>query len=263
MVDQREAEPGAARYNRRLCTLHFVSACGCHEPTRPDPARLRAGGVSSGGLNLVGHSGAGRKVVQAMSDSSDDTIEVELRGEQELALSRAAEAARATAPSEESGPVLSVPEYENFAFRRTARIDFVCNVTFAVVGLGIAVAFLWPASDRHPPVPAPAPALTTRAAPLAEAAPAGTAEQQGPPVRIKNAFDAMEVFEFPHGTTKSEAREAVAERLLSRARDRRAEGLALRRASNVQPDRGAAVQQPEVFVTKAARPREGTLNGTN
>ena len=191
-------------------------------------------------------------------DSSDDTIELELMGERQLALSRAAEAARATARPDESDPVLSVPEYENVAFRRTARIDLGCNVTFAVAFLGIAVASLWPASDRHPPAPA-----VTSAAPLAEVAPAGPAEPQGALVRITNAFDATEVFEFPHGTTESEAREAVAERLLSRARDRRAKGLALRRASNLQPDRGAAVQQPEVFVTKVARPREGTLNGTN
>src|SRR4029077_16716568 len=98
-------------------------------------------------------------------DPSDDTIELELTGEQELALSRAAEAARATARPDESGPVLSVPEYENFASRRVARIDFVCNVTFAVAFLGIAVASLGPASDRHPPAPA-----VTSAAPLAEVA---------------------------------------------------------------------------------------------
>ena len=184
-------------------------------------------------------------------DSSDDTIELELTGEQELALSRAAEAARATARPDESGPILSVPEYENFAFRRTARIDFVCNVTFALAVLGIAVASL-PASDRRPPAPA-----VTSATPLAEVAPARPAEPQGAPVRIKNAFDATEVFEFPHGTTESEAREAVAELLLSRARDRRAEGLALRRVGNLQPDRGAAVQQPEVFLTRLlARAKE-------
>jgi hypothetical protein len=185
-------------------------------------------------------------------DSSDDTIELELTGEQELALSRAAEAARATARPDESGPVLSVPEYENFASRRVARIDFVCNVTFAVAVLGIAVASLWPASDRQPPAPA-----VTSVAPLAEVAPAGPAEPQGAPVQIRNAFDATEVFEFPHGTTESEAREAVAELLLSRARDRRAEGLALRRAGNLQPGRGAAVKQPEVFVTRLlARAKE-------
>jgi len=187
-------------------------------------------------------------------DSSGDTIELELTGAQELALTRAAEAARATAPPDASPPVLCEPEYENFAFRRTARIDFVCNVTFAVAVLGIVVAFLWPASTRHPPAPAPA---VTRAAPVAELAPAVPVEPLGAPVRIKNAFDPTEVFEFPYGTTESEAREAVAERLLSRARDRRAEGLALGRASNLQAARGAAVQQPEVFVTRLlARAKE-------
>ena len=185
-------------------------------------------------------------------DSSDDTIELDLTGEEELALSRAAEAARATARPEESGPVLSVPEYKNCAFRRTARIDFVCNVIFAVAVPGIAVALLWPAPARHPPAPAVA-----SAAPLAEVAPAGPAEPQGAPVRIKNVFDATEVFEFPTGTAESEAREAVAELLLSRARDRRAEGLALRHAGNRQPDRGTETQQPEVLVTRLlARAKE-------
>jgi hypothetical protein len=152
-------------------------------------------------------------------DSSDDTIELELTDEEEL--SRAAEAARDR--PDESGPVLSMSGNKNLAFRRTARIDFVCNVTFAVAFVGTAVASLWPASDRHPPAPA-----ITSAAPLAEVASARPTEPQGAPVRIKNAFDATEVFEFPYGTTESEAREAAAELLLSRARDRRAEGLALR-----------------------------------
>ncbi len=235
---------------------------GLHRRARPEEFAGDAAGLIKSGVNglmvTMIPGSEGPTTAGSAHDSSDDTIEVELTDEQQLALSRAAEAARATARPDESSPVLSVPEYENFASRRTARVDFVCNVTFAVAGLGIAVAFLWPASDRHPPAPAPA---VTRAAPLAEVAPAGPAEPQGAPVRIKNPFDATEVFEFPHGTTESEAREAVAERLLSRARDRRAEGLALRRASHVQPDRSAAVQQPEVFVT--ARPREGTLNGTN
>jgi hypothetical protein len=177
-------------------------------------------------------------------DSADDTIELQLPSEQELALSRTAETARVTARPNESDPIFSVPKYENFALRRTARIDFVCNVTFAVAVLGIAVASL-PAPDRRPAAPAVA-----RAAPLAELAPTGPAEPQTAPVRIKNAFDGTEVFEFPPGTTESEAREAVAELLLGRARDRRAERLALRRVGDLQPHRGAVVQQPEVFVTR-------------
>jgi hypothetical protein len=179
-------------------------------------------------------------------DSSDDTIELALTGEEDLALSRAAEAARATARADESGPVSSVPEY-HCAFRPTRRIDFVCNVLFAVAVPGIAVALLWPAPARHPPAPGPAVASAT---PLAKAAPAGPAEPHGAPVRIKNAFDATEVFEFPPGTTEAESREAVAELLLSRASDRRAEGPAPRHAGNPQPDRGTEIQQPEVLVTR-------------
>ena len=195
----------------------------------------------------------GRTTAGSARDSSDETIELDLTGEEELALSRAAEAARATARPDESAPVLSVPEY-NCTFRPTARIDFVCNVIFAMAVPGIAVALLWPAPDRHPPAPAPAVAST---APLAKVAAAGPAEPQGAPVRIKNAFDATEVFEFPPGTTESESREAVAELLLSRASDRRAEGLALRHAGNRQPDPGTEIQQPEVQVTRLlARAKE-------
>ena len=189
----------------------------------------------------------GRTTAGSARDSSDDTIELDLTGEEELALSRAAEAARATARPDESGPVLSVPEY-NCAFRATARIDFVCNVLFAMAVPGIAVALLWPAPDRHPP--APAPAFASAAPLLTKVAPAGPAEPQGAPVRIKNAFDATEVFEFPPGTTGSESREGVAELLLRRASDRRAEGLALRHAGNRQPDRGTEIRQPEVLVTR-------------
>jgi hypothetical protein len=203
-------------------------------------------------------SGSEGPTTAGPAHDSSDTIELELTGEQGLALSRAAEAARATARPDQSGAVLSVPEHENFTSGRTARIDFAANVIFTVVAvLGVAVVFLWPASHRHPPAPA-----VTSTAPLAAVTPAGT-EPQGAPVRIKNAFDATEVFEFPHGTTESEVREAVAELLLSRARDRRAERLALRRAGNLQPDRGAAVQQPDVFVTRLLARAKEPLNGTN
>ena len=196
----------------------------------------------------------GRTTAGSARDSSDDTIELDLTGEEELALSRAAEAARATARPGESGPVLPGPEY-NCAFRPTARIDFVCNVLFAMAVPGIAVALLWPAPDRHPPAPAPAPAPAfASTAPLAKVAPAGPAEPQGAPVRIKNAFDATEVFEFPPGTTGSESRKAVAELLLRRASDRRAEGLALRHAGNRHPDRGTEIRQPEVLVTRLLAP---------
>ena len=191
-------------------------------------------------------------------DSSDDTIDLELTGEQGLALSRAAEAGGGVARPDEAEPVSPVPEYENFASGRTARIDFAANVTFAVAVVGIAVAFLWPVPDRRPLAPA-----VTITAPLAQVPAARAAEPQGAPVRITNVFDATEVFEFPHGTTESEAREAVAELLLGRARARRADGLMLRRAASLEPDRSAAVQQPELFVTRLLARAKEPSNGTN
>src|ERR1700685_1670060 len=100
-------------------------------------------------------------------DSSDDTLELELTGE--LAGSRTGAAAGATARPHQSGQALSMPAYENFALRRTARIDFVCNVTLGVAVLGIAVASMWPSSDGQPRACAP-----TSATPLAVAAPGGT-----------------------------------------------------------------------------------------
>lgn len=54
--------------------------------------------------------------------------------------------------------------------------------------------------------------------PAAEAA--GPAEVEGPPVLFKNPFDDSEVFEFPPGTSREEARAAVADLLIMRARER-------------------------------------------
>jgi hypothetical protein len=55
--------------------------------------------------------------------------------------------------------------------------------------------------ERAPQSPWPAPAQKT----------------EGEPVLFANPFDAEEVFEFPPGTSATEAREAVAELLMERA----------------------------------------------
>jgi len=176
---------------------------------------------------------------------SDDTIELELTGEQNRALSRAAEGDQPLARADGSSPVLSVPETDSFTCRRTARIDFASNVTFAVTVVGIAAAFLWPSPARRSTPP-----VVTGAAPVTTAAPTAPAAAQGAPVRVRNAFDATEVFEFPPGTTESAAREAVAELLLNRAQDR----LARRHAGALQADRGAgAQQQPETRLLARAK----------
>jgi hypothetical protein len=175
-------------------------------------------------------------------DSSDDTIELQLTREQQLALS---EAAWARAHPDEVGCVSPALEDENLAFRRTAHIDTVGNVTFAVAVLAIVVVSLWPAASDPLPPPVTGPVPVALAAPAVQ-----TVVPQGMPVRITNAFDATEVFEFPPGTPESEAREAVAELLLSRARDRRAEKLTFGRAGTLQADRGVATQPPDVVVTR-------------
>jgi hypothetical protein len=50
-----------------------------------------------------------------------------------------------------------------------------------------------------------------------------TIAEEGEPVLFANPFDPNEVFEFPHGTTESEARAAVAEMLMERASERYAQ----------------------------------------
>ena len=45
-------------------------------------------------------------------------------------------------------------------------------------------------------------------------------QQHSSPVRFKNPFDPSEVFDFPPGTSNAKAREAVANLLIERARDR-------------------------------------------
>lgn len=199
-------------------------------------------------------------------DSSDDTIELELAGEQTLALSDAVSAGPTAACPDAPSPMSSVPEYGTFASRRVARIDFVCNVTCAVAVLGIAVLFFWPASNRnqHAPAVMGATALISVAPPKPKVMLPGPAEPQGAPVRIRNAFDSSEVFEFPHGTTESEAREAVAELLLSRARDRRAAAApTIRRAGNLQENRGATGQSSEDFGTESVARVKEPINATD
>jgi hypothetical protein len=57
--------------------------------------------------------------------------------------------------------------------------------------------------------------------PVVETTPA---TEQAPPVRFANPFDKAEVFEFPAGTTRREARAAVAEILRQRAIERQESG---------------------------------------
>jgi hypothetical protein len=192
--------------------------------------------------------------------SGDTTIELVLSEEQRVALLQADAAAQlASSQVDAAATAVAIPnpvprvaanDYQSFASRRSARVDFVCNMTFAVLTLVIVAAVAWPTSSRRLPTPTRA-ALAHLASLVPQAtAAAAAAEPQGTPVRITNAFDRTEVFEFPPGTSELQARHAVEEVLMGRARERIAERLALKRANTVRSERGAALQPPEIFVTK-------------
>ena len=120
-----------------------------------------------------------------------------------------------------------------------------CVIDHAGMELGITAASGWRALVGQPTTPAVAIAV-----PVAPAA-AAKAQPRGPVVQVINPFDATEVFEFPAGTAESEARNATAELLLQRARERGRQGLDLRRAINRhQPPPIAADNRPGVFVTR-------------
>jgi hypothetical protein len=193
----------------------------------------------------------------AARDASDETIELELTEDQGQALARAA--AEAT-HADDASPDPSVPGYMNLAFRPTARIEFVCNVTLAVLAAGFALVFLWPKSVAH----TSAPVLARIAAPITAVMPApAPPEPEGPPVRITNAFDATEVFEFPFGTSETEARQAVEELLLNRARERHAAGMALRPVRSTQRGRTLPGEQSPPFVTKLLARTKFPLSDAN
>jgi hypothetical protein len=169
-----------------------------------------------------------------------DTVELELTAAHQLELSQAAKAA-GRAPEMVSGKI----GYDSFVCRRTERIDFVCTLTFVMLVLGITAAIGWRTLVGQPTAPAVAIAVPVAPAPVAKAQP------RSPVVQVINPFDATEVFELPAGTAESEARNATAELLLQRARERHRQGFDLRRASNRhQPPPIAADNRPGVFVTR-------------
>lgn len=132
---------------------------------------------------------------------------------------------------------------DSLLYRRIARVDLVCNVMFAAAAvLGIAGAGVWHAANSH----ARAPVIHPR--PAVVAVTAAPAPVQRSYVHVTNPFDATESFEFP-AETEGQAREAMAELLLQRARDRLAEGVSLRHAGIRERSRGEVKEQPEILLT--------------
>lgn len=152
-------------------------------------------------------------------EDDEDTIELELTAEEMHRLSRAAQEAQASSPI----PV-------------GRRRFHLWPITLAAALIGIAAIIVGrpgPPPRSAPRIaPTPAVASTPPAAsePAVLAQPQEPQEPQGPPVRVKNPFDATEVFEFPAGTTGAEARRKIAELLLQRAVDRGSAGTSVEAA---------------------------------
>ena len=155
---------------------------------------------------------------EVADDPGEDTIELELSPQDLLTLSRPLE--------EDSAPAATltcaepaVTEVSSIA-RDTPRMDRWPLARVAGI-LGIAAAVVALGSAAHRAVVGRP--VTTAAINLSGPA-AATARQPAesirPSVRLRNPFDASEVFEFSPGTSEAKARQSVAKILLQRARDR-------------------------------------------
>jgi hypothetical protein len=183
------------------------------------------------------------------SQEDEDTIELELTAEQLAVLSRAA-AASETNPAPvkaqdellpqllpriaASAPLVRAPAEGS----RDVRATWAVGIAIGAVLFGGVSYF---STTRARPLGgADAPMAHTVARPAAPAsAPNWVADEV--PVRFTNPFDATEIFEFPAGTSEADARDAVAETLLQRARERGAASPKLAPRDSGPPDPVAPV----------------------
>ncbi len=116
------------------------------------------------------------------------------------------------------------------SFKRTDAKSRVRTWVLMAAGVAMlvlaAVAVLqWPTARPAEPLPLPPPPVIETPEAPAPQPEAQTAPPQLPPVRYRNPFDRREVFEFPAGTSVTDAQQAVADILLQRAQERRAARL--------------------------------------
>lgn len=175
--------------------------------------------------------------------ADDDTIEMVFTPEQMQVLSAAAQAgASATSGGSASATATAVNASRRWPLAQSAAI---LGVAVALMGLSSAVHRAVVQQQTPPelqtvPLPRTAPVASAIAVQTAisltpvaaesvarevasePAAARPAAAPSSDPVRLRNPFDRSEVFEFPPGTSRQEARQALAEMLLARAHERRA-----------------------------------------
>jgi len=197
-----------------------------------------------------------RKVIEAgpgefSDDPGEDTIELELSPQDLLTLSRASDEENALAPQLDAmscaEPALkevssTAPGTPRMGRLPLARVAGVLSIAAAVIALASAAhrAVVAPSVTAAATNPSGSPAAATTRWP---------AESTNSIVRIRNPFDASEVFDFPPGTSEAEARQAVSNVLLRRARDRQFRSGGAQRVGNHR--------------TTPDGPREGTESTDN
>jgi hypothetical protein len=169
--------------------------------------------------------------VNSMGPEDDDTIEMELSESAMRLLYQAAALPLEPSCPTTKNPAANAPEAPAAAARKGAprgsaapsrqpRFGMFFAIVAAASALLTAVVYLASARVRRPDSVAPrvvaAPAAPVSATPSPPSSPSTDAT----PVRFVNPFDRKEVFEFPPGTSAADAREAVAELLSQRARER-------------------------------------------
>ncbi len=108
------------------------------------------------------------------------------------------------------------------------RMPFETATVLVVTALALA-------SVAYRKANAPAPKAAESFALASTKAQTTTFESEGEPVRFQNPFDPSEVFEFPPGTSEAAARQAVADLLLARGRERLDRPFATRAPRNSRP----------------------------
>jgi hypothetical protein len=166
-------------------------------------------GTHSEGLQCVHVARAAVfKQMRGVRRESDDTIELELTPSELQSLGTAA-------------IVESTPVGRNGSVAKKRRLVHVSRwaaiATAAVVaGVSSGITYLATAQTSAAPLVEP----TVMSAALTAPQPVASTETVETPVKIANPFDASEIFEFPSTMSESDARDAVADFLMQRARDR-------------------------------------------
>ncbi len=171
-----------------------------------------------------GLTGADRRT-PSKSSLRQKTCWAWLRPQRRRSSYRAATPLRALPLAAAKEPALQADEAVTlFASSQPIGPGFRCNAA----AIFVFAIFVWWSVDHvfgQQPVVGPPPvmaAISTARANIAEPElPASAAVAAVAAVKVRNPFDATEVFEFPAGTSKAEDRQKVADLLLQRARDRR------------------------------------------